>query len=117
MQGLNPITMQCTYSTPCGWCAKWDKKCDKKIGNTGNTEDSKKEERAKPPLLDEIIDPKLIEHGTIADLTPIKINATCNNCIHFSQISSIDYCQYCKDMSSFSPSYDAMKGDTIYYHD
>ena len=32
MQGLNPITMQCIYSTPCGWCAKWDKKCDKKIG-------------------------------------------------------------------------------------
>ncbi len=32
MQGLNPLTMQCTYSTPCGWCAKWDKKCDKKIG-------------------------------------------------------------------------------------
>lgn len=32
MQGTNPITMQCTYSTPCGWCTKWDKKCDKKIG-------------------------------------------------------------------------------------
>ena len=32
MQGLNPLTMQCIYSTPCGWCAKWDKKCDKKIG-------------------------------------------------------------------------------------
>ncbi len=32
MQGLNPLTMQCAYSTPCGWCAKWDKKCDKKIG-------------------------------------------------------------------------------------
>lgn len=32
MQGLNPFTMQCTYSTPCGWCTKWDKKCDKKIG-------------------------------------------------------------------------------------
>ena len=32
MQGLNPITMQCVYSTPCGYCAKWDKKCDKKIG-------------------------------------------------------------------------------------
>lgn len=31
MQGLNPITMQCTYSTPCGWCTKWDKKCDNKI--------------------------------------------------------------------------------------
>lgn len=32
MQGTNPLTMQCTYSTPCGWCTKWDKKCDKKIG-------------------------------------------------------------------------------------
>lgn len=32
MQGLNPLTMQCTYSTPCGLCTKWDKKCDKKIG-------------------------------------------------------------------------------------
>ena len=31
MQGTNPITMLCTYSTPCGWCCKWDKKCDKKI--------------------------------------------------------------------------------------
>ena len=32
MQGINPITGLCTYSTPCGWCTKWDKKCDKKIG-------------------------------------------------------------------------------------
>ena len=23
----------CSYETPCGWCSKWDKKCDKKIGN------------------------------------------------------------------------------------
>jgi hypothetical protein len=35
MQGLNPLTMQCTYSTPCGWCAKWDKKCDKKVPERG----------------------------------------------------------------------------------
>lgn len=33
MQGTNPLTMQCTYSTPCGWCTKWDKKCDRKIGH------------------------------------------------------------------------------------
>ena len=32
MQGLDPFTRQCTYSTPCGWCTKWDKKCDKTIG-------------------------------------------------------------------------------------
>lgn len=22
----------CPYETPCGWCSKWDKKCDEKIG-------------------------------------------------------------------------------------
>ena len=26
-------TMNCIYETPCGWCTKWDKKCDKKIGH------------------------------------------------------------------------------------
>ena len=26
-------TMNCNYETPCGWCAKWDKKCDKKSGH------------------------------------------------------------------------------------
>jgi hypothetical protein len=25
-------TFNCNYETPCGWCTKWDKKCDKKIG-------------------------------------------------------------------------------------
>lgn len=24
-------TINCIYETPCGWCTKWDKKCDKKI--------------------------------------------------------------------------------------
>lgn len=31
MQGINPLTGTCIYKTPCGWCTKWDKKCDKKI--------------------------------------------------------------------------------------
>lgn len=26
-------TMNCSLETPCGWCTKWDKKCDKKIGH------------------------------------------------------------------------------------
>jgi hypothetical protein len=25
----------CPYETPCGWCSKWDKKCDKKIPERG----------------------------------------------------------------------------------
>lgn len=23
-------TDRCVYETPCGWCSKWDKSCDKK---------------------------------------------------------------------------------------
>lgn len=26
-------TINCIYETPCSWCTKWDKKCDKKIKN------------------------------------------------------------------------------------
>ena len=32
----------CIYETPCGWCSKWDKKCDRKIGaDTANSISSK----------------------------------------------------------------------------
>lgn len=26
----------CCYKTPCGWCSKWDKICDLKLGNTSD---------------------------------------------------------------------------------
>lgn len=29
-------TVNCIYETPCGWCAKWDKECDKKKPIRGN---------------------------------------------------------------------------------
>ena len=29
-------TVNCVYETPCGWCSKWDKECDKKIAGRGN---------------------------------------------------------------------------------
>lgn len=36
-------TSNCTYSTPCGWCTKWDKECDRKIGcNVSNIIEHKK---------------------------------------------------------------------------
>ena len=28
-------TINCVYETPCGWCSKWDKKCDNKIPERG----------------------------------------------------------------------------------
>lgn len=29
---ISVVTYICPYETPCGYCTKWDKKCDKKIG-------------------------------------------------------------------------------------
>lgn len=31
MQGVNPLTQLCVYSTPCGWCCKWDKECNRQM--------------------------------------------------------------------------------------
>lgn len=41
-------TINCVYETPCGWCSKWDKKCNKKIPERG--------QRAKCNPADDIID-------------------------------------------------------------
>ena len=43
------IKKPCTYETPCGWCAKWDKKCDRKIPERGL--------RAKLNPVDDAIEP------------------------------------------------------------
>lgn len=31
-------TENCVYETPCGWCSKWDKKCDQKKPECGQRE-------------------------------------------------------------------------------
>lgn len=41
--------MNCTYETPCGWCTKWDKKCDNKMPERGL--------RAKANIIDETSSP------------------------------------------------------------
>lgn len=35
----------CVYETLCGWCVKWDKKCDKRIGG-GNDVGPRKRKNA-----------------------------------------------------------------------
>ena len=45
------ITGICPYETPCGWCAKWDKKCDKKIGC--GDENPRRGLRAKTNIMDD----------------------------------------------------------------
>ena len=46
-------TINCIYETPCGWCSKWDKKCDKKIPERG--------QRAKCNPVDDVMDYSLKE--------------------------------------------------------
>ena len=29
---ITNLTGTCPYATMCGWCSKWDKECDRKIG-------------------------------------------------------------------------------------
>lgn len=60
------ITGICPYETPCGWCTKWDKKCDKKIG----------------------------DNSTISETVPKRNNdnspsLSCYNCVHLIELSSI----------------------------
>lgn len=42
----------CQYETPCGWCTKWDKKCDRKIG-VGVDDKPQRGLRAKDGIYDE----------------------------------------------------------------
>jgi hypothetical protein len=54
---VKPKQENCTYSTPCGWCTKWDKKCDKKI-ECGN-EKPQRGLRANANMYDDAMDPAL----------------------------------------------------------
>ena len=43
-------TDMCDYRTPCGWCSKWDKKCDKKIGAVAKPEENKSVDGLTPDI-------------------------------------------------------------------
>ena len=46
-------TLNCVYETPCGWCTKWDKKCDKKAQERG--------QRAKCNLINDVATNKICQ--------------------------------------------------------
>ena len=48
---ISTVAIMCHYETPCGWCCKWDKKCDKKIGCDDNK--PKRGLRANTSILDD----------------------------------------------------------------
>ena len=59
-------TFNCVYETPCGWCSKWDKKCDKKISERG--------QRTKCNPVDDAMDSTVEE-----DVKSVLLNKTCNS--------------------------------------
>ena len=82
-------TMNCTYETPCGWCTKWDKKCDRKIPERG--------QREKCNLVDDAAD------GTIKEyIKELSTNKICKSesdhqweCYGVSTAGSTYYCTIC----------------------
>lgn len=55
---VGTVTNICPYETPCSWCTKWDKKCDKKIGRD-STNKPKRGLRANASMYDDAMDPVL----------------------------------------------------------
>ena len=72
------ITGICPYETPCGYCTKWDKKCDKKIGC--DDDKPKRGLRAKAGLYDEAMSrsdaQEVIETIKSGKLPPLNKNNT-----------------------------------------
>lgn len=70
---LASVKKPCCYETPCGWCTKWDKKCDKKIG----CEKPKRGLRAKAGIFfEDAADSELDYIRSGKGLPPIGTNST-----------------------------------------
>lgn len=78
MQGINSLTGCCTYKTPCSWCTKWDKKCDKKIPD--------------PPVIN-FKDPGMILTSLKASFYP------CGECVH--EDLDLPICDSCNVTNNF----------------
>lgn len=92
-------TINCVYETPCGWCSKWDKKCDKKISERG--------QRAKCNLVDDAIDSTIEE-----DVKSVLLNKTCNSesdheweCCGVSTVGTTYMCKKCYTYKTYPPEY------------
>lgn len=75
---MTNLTGTCQYSTMCGWCTKWDKKCDRKIGC-----DNEKQSRESEPTC-EFCGSKNLNIQTARDLDPFYpktfVRVQCGNC-------------------------------------
>lgn len=88
----------CTYSTPCGWCAKWDKKCDKKIPECGL--------RAKCNFIEDAIDSS--DAMNVIDQAIDEVHLL-ENVIETTKHSDIDYVRFRKSVCAYCPDPNCMK--------
>ena len=86
-------TNNCVYETSCGWCSKWDKKCDNKIPERG--------QRAKSNQIDDIID-------DIGESVKVVTNKTCESesdheweCIGMSTAGTTFRCKKCNATKTY----------------
>lgn len=84
-----PVRIACYYKTPCGWCIKWDKKCDKKIPERGL--------RAKANLIEDALENTEKEY-----VKEVITNKTCKSeedhewyCCGVSTAGSLYCCKKC----------------------
>ena len=82
-------TINCVYETPCGWCSKWDKKCDKKITERG--------QRAKCNPVDDAIDDTAKEYAQSILTNKICVSEDDHEWVHcgMSTVGSQYICAKC----------------------
>lgn len=74
-------TFNCVYETPCGWCSKWDKKCDRKISGDGSLKES---------LVNKMCQSELDHEWECTGISTAGTTYTCKRC-HAQKTSPIKY--------------------------
>lgn len=88
-------TINCVYETPCGWCYKWDKKCDKQILERGqrvkiNPVDDLMNEDLKEILANKMCESELDHEWECIGLSTIGTDYICKKC-YVHKIIPIEY--------------------------
>lgn len=100
-------TINCVYETPCGWCSKWDKECDKEIAGRG--------QRAKCNPIDDAIDNTTKEH-----IKNLLVNKICESeedheweCCGVSTAGTTYMCKKCHTHKTYPYEFDGEISVTI----
>lgn len=95
---IGSIEIMCQYETPCGWCTKWDKKCDKKIPERGL--------RAKCNFIEDAIDSSDAMNVIDQAIDELKL---LENVIEATKHPDIDYARFRKSVCAYCHDPNCMK--------